>query len=418
MNRSVARKFHCFQILLLAVLSVSCSSDSSSSAGLRISGSTSPGKNDCVEYTVTRSAPATSTLIVQPSLESGSGGVFYDSNCSVLTFFSIEMATGSTTAKFYFSAQGSTGAAKLKAQTFIKQPNVITTPQHPDLSATLDIVVGETASGLDIQNELQALQGEVHIVSAHRSRVGLTEVEILRDEDQVLFLCSFRPIQWTITGPHRDRVRRVIVSVVNSDDPGVSSVSGIEQNLIVRQNLGAYAYEAGTKADQLKQMIETLVGRRASSFQMSYKIDYFSISNALVEELPDSFIVFAARISGRDYVDSRNEIEVNIGRIGVPIVLVLCSYEGTQWNLHLAPGVILARVLYCGYADSYGDYRYHRSILQGIDPNLVRRASPGEILYDGEVTQAAFEASILNFFGLNTVIEGQYPYEPDTLIFN
>jgi hypothetical protein len=91
------------------------------SAGLSIAASGKSTVNGtCIAYTVTRSKPATETLIVQPSIKSGQCGIYKEASCTALAFLSIEMTTGTSTANIYYSNVNVSGDVTITVDTLIK----------------------------------------------------------------------------------------------------------------------------------------------------------------------------------------------------------------------------------------------------------------------------------------------------------
>lgn len=77
----------------------------SSSAGLTITADDQTlFAGDCHAFTVTRSSPASSNLIVQPDLASGQGAVYANNTCTQLAFLNIQMTQGTDSAKFYYKS--------------------------------------------------------------------------------------------------------------------------------------------------------------------------------------------------------------------------------------------------------------------------------------------------------------------------
>ncbi len=86
--------------------------DASSGVSYTITGETIIENDECGEYTVTRSTPATASIILQPSLESGQGTLYVNSTCTTVAFLNVTISSGSSTAKFYFK-NTNTGVTKL-----------------------------------------------------------------------------------------------------------------------------------------------------------------------------------------------------------------------------------------------------------------------------------------------------------------
>jgi hypothetical protein len=174
----------------------------------------------------------------------------------------------------------------------------------------------------------------------------------------VLALCAYEPVKWTLVIAPGVQLHAVVLSgqyeqsVVGA--PDTASVRSIEKT----RGGGFYCYDR-TKPEfrQLVLRLRDSTGLELSDFQGSYRGTSFEIKTGTADIGPpplDAQMHAICAGSGTPVPGKPDEVAVNVKvtLTSSEIVLVLGSNEAVTWNIEVAQGVVIERIVLIGSGDS------------------------------------------------------------------
>ena len=252
-------------------------------------------------------------------------------------------------------------------------------PRHLTRSILIWLACALMIPALGCETQEPEVEAAIHVIGIYESRsdhgggyhpMGDTNIAVEETEEPiVLVLSSYEPTQWNVSGDI-ESIQEVIVTgyhaqIVTGVDPEIVDLHSYEDT--GDYLFGEFRYRFDDEADEYLAEVETYANGKVASAQGDYKspgsytIDNSEPADDAIQAETHVIGIYESRSDHGGGYHPMGETDVVVAASSAPIILVLSSYEPTQWNLS---GDIesIQEVIVTGY---------HAQIVTGVDPQRI-----------------------------------------------